>query len=90
MRQTVQRTACDKRGGKVEELTITPLEHIGVDAQAPAHRPRAGRPLGNECDAPVGARVEVEPRWLVGSVIRRLKGLDFLSVYPRHRPSSLI
>lgn len=66
------------------------LEHIGVDAKAPADSPRAGVPPGKDCDAPVGGRVVGEPHGLLGSVIRPLRGLDFLSVFPRHRSSSLI
>lgn len=89
---------CPKCGGQMgliafitEGIDIRKiLERIGVDDKAPADRPRAGASLGKDCDAPVGGRVVVEPHWMLGSVIRRLKGLDFLSVFPRHRPSSLI
>lgn len=39
------------------------LEYIGVDAQAPRISPARGPPLWDDCDAPVGEGVDVQPDW---------------------------
>ena len=45
------------------------LEHIGVDSQAPRISPARGPPLWDDCDAPAGKGVDVEPDWDVSGQI---------------------
>ena len=46
-------------GAEVRQI----LEYIGVDAQAPRISPARGPPLWDDCDAPVGEGVDVQPDW---------------------------
>ena len=46
-------------GAEVRQI----LEYIGVDAQAPRISPARGPPLWDDCDAPVGEGVDVQPGW---------------------------
>ena len=46
-------------GAEVRQI----LECIGVDAQAPRISPARGPPLWDDCDAPVGEAVDVQPDW---------------------------
>ncbi len=45
------------------------LDHIGADSQAPRINPARGPPLWEDCGAPVGKGVEVEPDWDVSAQI---------------------
>ena len=38
-------------------------DHIGVESEPPRISPARGPPLWEDCDAPVGEGVEVEPDW---------------------------
>jgi hypothetical protein len=39
------------------------LDHIGVQAEPPNIAPARGPPLWEDCGAPIGEGVEVEPDW---------------------------
>ena len=50
-------------GAEVRQI----LEYIGVDAQAPRISPARGPPLWDDCDAPVGEGVGVQPDWAMAA-----------------------
>lgn len=66
------------------------LQHIAVDAQAPAHSPPAASPLGAAVIRRWARGVEVQPHWLSCSVVLRHMRLELRSFRPRHRLPSLI
>ena len=45
------------------------LAHLGADSQAPRITPARGPPLWEDCGAPVGEGVEVEPDWDISAPI---------------------
>ena len=47
------------QGAQVSKI----LDHIGVDSQPPRIAPARGPPLWDDCDAPVGDGVQIEPDW---------------------------